>query len=200
MVNLSLFRHYEVIKRSNNSVRFSLVLIATWAATLLLLLKLSKLTLTPLEVDWDAFASFSVLILLSLVVSMVAGFFGGDAERKNADIIINAYLISNNNTEVGSAKFCELLNQCTSSLEKLLFISNGFNCIATAVIAWIYFYFCKGYINIKPCFLTSWYFLIPVCVFALLLGGTVYWAYFKGKADAAKTNSDKKESYPINFK
>jgi len=183
MVNLSLFRHYEVLKRANSAVRFSLVLIAAWAATVILLFKLSKLTLSPLDVDWDFFATASIIIFLSVGYALYQGVRGGDAERKNADTIINGYLISNNKDEASSIVFCEKLNEATSNLEESIFKANAFNGVVTFIISAIYFWSCKRLI-----FPANYNYpkgiVISVLLFLSLFAAAQAWAYFKSKSKA----------------
>jgi len=198
MVNLSLYRHYEALKRANKSVRFSLILITAWAASLILLLKLSKLSYSPvMKEDWDVFAAFSILIFLVLIYAIVAGFRGGDAERKNADFLINSHLILNKNDEASSKHFCEQLNAFTMGLENNVVKANAFNCIAAILIAISYFYFCSGYLDISPDFMKSRYFWVPVIIFAVFFLAAWLWSYMKETPEEirakTKAKSEKKQ-------
>ncbi|MGC0822473.1 hypothetical protein WKG93_05870 [Pantoea agglomerans] len=136
MVNLALYRHYEVLKRGANSVRLSLAILATLAGTIILFFRLglySKGTVVAINSNLITCLTFSVLIIS--VISVVAGFFVSDNEAKKADNIVSDYFLnaaqntSTQNTNADQALISSL-NATTDQLEKLSTLCNGLNLLA----------------------------------------------------------------------
>lgn len=180
MVNLSLFRHFEVLKRANSAVRFSIVLIAAWAGTLTLLLKLSNLLSSGgVSIDWNVFASFSAAILFSIIIAIVSGALGGDAEAKNADVLINQYLITSSPTQQATQDFIKYLNAASAKMESCILISNVFNIIACIIIASVYVYFAASFVPVSADFITLKKFYIPILLLLVILLISYLWVLRK---------------------
>lgn len=179
MVNLSLYRHYEVLKRSTRSVRFSFVLLAAWAGTLILILRLDKLADSSLiSINWNAFACISIVTLFSSICSIIMGFAGMDTEAKGADKIINDYLISDGYDESRRKEFVAQLNEVSKKIESTLVVTQALNAAAGVAIAISYLFFGLPYLKVTPDFLSSGYLWCPVGGFVLMFISALIFRFY----------------------
>jgi len=98
MVNLTLYRYYEVLKKGSTSVRFSLTILAALAATILLFYRMDLFTdKLPVVLNKDLIVTLSISAFVLIVLSVGLGFLMSDSESGGAQKAINDYFLKSSN-------------------------------------------------------------------------------------------------------
>lgn len=128
MVNLALYRHYEVLKRGTTSVNLSLAILATLAGTILLFFKFGLYEKgEEIGINLNLLTSFTFSVFIISAISVIVGFFVSDSETKKADYMVSNYFLAVNGNP---STLIQELNKATNKLEMLSTICNGLNMLA----------------------------------------------------------------------
>lgn len=192
MLNLSLFRHYEVLKRGNTSVRLSLTILAALAATILLFYKLGFYSEGgAIKLNINLVSSFAIAAFFLIIMSVVLGFLVSDSESESANKIISDYFLNYKQVQhtprAGASiqvqddtEIVKNLNKATNKLEFYATVTNGLNLVSTACVVGLYLTILMPFISLSKDNAGWNYFFATLALLIVLFLALLYW-WFKSK-------------------